>query len=299
MGFLKSLFGVTDETEESKAQGGSKDFDILKYDGIRALKQGDVAFAVKCFQHALEIKDEAETREQLAVALGNGGDYEGSMKQYAMLAELEPGNAPLVLRLAQMAYLAGKYEDVVATCARVLEIEPSNSMASLLQARAYMEQGSIIQAIAMLTKAITLDSAKQYTVSCQAWLLRGGLLLKMGDLDGAFADARKAVEQMAEPDEAYLLMARVAEAQGRHDDAINAYDKVVELNPFCVEAFKERGAVKYAMGDKNGAEDDMRQVLEIAPDALGDTNGEFTAEGREGIQCKVEQAYRDINPLGI
>ena len=299
MGFLKSLFGVTDEDEKTKSQDDDKAFDILKYDGIRALAQGNVTFAVRCFEHALEIKDDAETRERMAVALGNGGDYEGSMKQYAKLVELEPDNAPLVLRMAQMAYLAGKYEDCVAACSKVLQIDSADRMACLLQARGYVELGNTINAVAMLTKAIALYADKPDTVTGQAWLLRGALLLNLGDLDGASADARNAAEQMPDSDEAYLLMARVAEAQGCHEDAIRAYDKVVELNPFSVEAFKERGSVKYALGDKSGAEEDMRQVLEIAPDTLDDTNGDFTAEGREGIQCKVEQAYRDINPLGI
>lgn len=77
------------------------------------------------------------------------------------------------------------------------------------------------------------------------------------------------------------------------------YGEVIKLNPFNVDALKERGAIKYAIGDAAGAEEDMRQVLEIAPDTLDGTTGDFTAEGREGIQCKVEQAYRDINPYGF
>lgn len=297
MGFLKSLFGVTDDNAVSKQQqSADKDFEILKNDGIRALHQCqcNAEYAAKCFEHALAIKDDAEVRELLARALYQLGEYAKSEEQYARLAELEPDNAALIMRKAEVAYMADMHDVVAADCAKVLELEPSNSRACLLYARSYIATGNDIQAIAMLTKAITIDDD-----NLDAYLLRGQLLLKLGDRNGAEEDAVKLVEEAPESEDAQLLMARVTEAQGRHEEAIGIYNKVADLNPFSIEAFKERGAVKLALGDKAGAEADMRQVLEIAPDALDGTNGDFTAEGHEGIQCQVEQAYRNINPLGI
>lgn len=297
MGFLKSLFGVTDDNAaDEKKQSADKDFEILKNDGIRALRQCqcNADYAVKCFEHALAIKDDAEVREQLAVALYQLGEYAQSAEQYGKLVELEPDNAALIMRKAEMAYLADEYDVVTTDCARILELQPDNSRACLLYARGYMGNGNDIPAIAMLTKAIALDAD-----NLDAYLLRGQQLLKLGDSNGAKEDAEKLVAEAPDSEEAQLLLARVNEALGNHEEAISIYNKVVDLNPFSVEAFRERGAVKLAMGDKEGAEADMRQVLEIAPDTLDGTTGDFTAEGREGIQCKVEQAYKNINPLGL
>ena len=41
MSFLKSLFGVSDNSDAASArqQESDRNFDILKYDGIRALRQ--------------------------------------------------------------------------------------------------------------------------------------------------------------------------------------------------------------------------------------------------------------------
>ena len=295
MGFFKSLFGVDDgNANNDKQHEADKDFDILSYDGARALKQGNAEYATKCFEHALNIKDDAVVREQLADALYQQGQYAQSHDQYAKLIELEPDNAALLMRKIEVAYLADMYEVVVADCNRLLEIQPDNSRACLLYARGFIGLGSDIQAIAMLTKAITLDDD-----NLDAYLIRGQLLMKLGDLNGAEADATKLLAEAPNSEEVQLLMARIMEAQGRHEEAIEVYNKVVDLNPFSIEAFKERGAIKLAMGDKDGAEADMRQVLEIAPDTLDGTNGDFTAEGREDIQCKVEQAYQNINPLGL
>ena len=146
----------------------------------------------------------------------------------------------------------------------------------------------------MLTKAISIDE------DClDAYLLRGGLLMKLGDLDGAGADASLLVGKVPDSEDAQLLSARVTAARGQRQEAIEMYNKVIDLNPSCVEAFRQRGTIRLALGDKDGAEADMRQVLELSPHELDATSGDFTAEGREGIQCKVEQNYRNMNPYGF
>ena len=93
--------------------------------------------------------------------------------------------------------------------------------------------------------------------------------------------------------------ARIAKTKGENDESLDLYSKVIEQNPFCIDAFKERGALKLAVGDKDGAEEDMRQVLELNPNVQNDVNGEFTADGTENIQQKVEKAYRSLDPYGI
>ena len=54
--FLKSLFfGETDESEETKL---NRNFDVLKYDGIKALKIGKNTYAIRCFNEALKLKED-------------------------------------------------------------------------------------------------------------------------------------------------------------------------------------------------------------------------------------------------
>lgn len=59
MNFFKALFGGKIETsEEKKKEDEAKNFDVLKYDGVRAMRSGQLDYATKCFRHALEIKDD-------------------------------------------------------------------------------------------------------------------------------------------------------------------------------------------------------------------------------------------------
>ena len=62
MGFLKSLLGLGgDDAAAKNDDNKSKEFDVLKYDGVRALRMGQNDYAVKCFEHALQIHDDLET----------------------------------------------------------------------------------------------------------------------------------------------------------------------------------------------------------------------------------------------
>ena len=54
MNFLKKLFGVQDAPTDPK-QEEEKNFEMFKYDGVRALQQHQFEYAAKCFGHALEL----------------------------------------------------------------------------------------------------------------------------------------------------------------------------------------------------------------------------------------------------
>ena len=48
MGFLKTLFGGREESPEEKAEKRrEREFDVLKYDGVRARKMGEVKYAIR------------------------------------------------------------------------------------------------------------------------------------------------------------------------------------------------------------------------------------------------------------
>jgi len=295
MGFFKSLFGGASESpEDKKKEEESKNFDVLKYDGVRALNQGQAAYAVRCFQHALELRDDLETRDYLSLAYVRTGDLLLAYEQLQKLAEAQPDNQQILLRMAEVAYMMEDYGALSSACEKAMLIDGGNPMVHYLYARGCAGQGDDVNAIAMLTKALTLKD--DYA---EAYLMRGETLLRMGDVAGADNDVKWLVEHLAENEDVLLLKARVEEAKGNRDEAVLIYNKVIELNPFNVAAFRGRGAVKLAQGDKQGAEEDMRMVLELNPHEADGVNGQYTAEGTEDIAQKVQEAYRNNNPFGL
>lgn len=295
MGFLKSLFnGKVETPEEKKKEEESRNFDVLKYDGVKALRMGELAHAVDLFTHALTMQEDLEVRDYLSQALIHVGRLEEAYEQLQKLADAEPENVQLLVRMTDVAYMLEDYDRMEELCERAMLIDKDNPMLLVLYARACIGRGDLVNAVAMLTKAITMREDNG-----DARLLRGDTLLEMGDVEGADEDAKWLDDHSSGIEEVLLLNARIEERKGNHEGAIEYYNKVVKANPFYATAFKERGAVKLALGDKKGAEEDMRSFLELNPAEAEGVNGDFSAEGTEDIARKVEQAYRDSNPFGL
>ncbi|RRD02807.1 tetratricopeptide repeat protein [Prevotella sp. OH937_COT-195] len=284
MNFFKALFGGKTKTpEEEKQDSEAHDFDVLKYDGKQALTQGDADYAVKCLSHALKIKDDPETRDYLSQALIAKGELLMAYEHLRKLSETEPDNIRIYMRMANVAYMLDDYNAMANSCEKAMLIDKDMPEIVYLYAQACIGQGDTTNAIAMLTKAISLRN--DYS---DAYLLRGETLLGNGKLDEASEDAEWLMEHHADIEEVLLLKARLEKAKGNDNNAMKTYDKVLDVNPFSTEAYRNRAALKLARGDKDGHDEDMRKADEILPTA-----------GEEDIEKKMEQAYKDNNPYGF
>lgn len=292
MGFWSALFGGSQQTpEEEKKEQEARNFDLLKYDGVKALKMGQSEYAVRCFVEALKLKEDLEVHDYLSQALLQQSDLDGAMTELRTLAEAEPENAQIQIRMAQVAYMQEDYAAMGEACEQAIKLDSDNAQPYFLSAQSQLGLQNVVGAIALLTKAIALRA--DYA---DAYLLRAQTLLKMGDVASADIDAHWLLQHVGGHEDVLLLKARIEATKGNVGDAIKVYGIVVEANPFSIDAFRERGLLKLNMGDKAGAEQDMKMVLELDPQQLADVNGEYSAEG---IEQRVRRAYSAINPLGI
>lgn len=292
MGFFSTLFGGRQlSPEEEKQEQEAKKFDLLKYDGVKAMKMGQADYAVRCFTEALKVHDDLEVHDYLSQVLLRQGNLDAAMNELRTLGDAEPENAQIQIRMAQVAYMQEDYATMKTVCQQATTLEPENAEPYFLHAEALKGQQNPVGAIAMLTKAISLK--EDYA---GAYLLRGQTLLVMGDAASAETDADWLLEHVGDHEDVLLLKARVEAAKGQAQEAIRVYDKVIEVNPFQIDAFRERGRLRLDLGDKAGAEQDMQTVLELDPQQMADVSGEYSAEG---IEQRVKQAYSAVNPLGL
>lgn len=293
MGLFKALFGgkQADTEEEKKKNDEARDFDMYKFDGVKASKMGQFEYAVKCFMAALNIKDDLEVRDYLAHALIHNNELLPAYEQLQKLHEAQPENVEILVQMANVTYMMEDYVAMGHACEKALLIDNGDARVHYLYAKACLGQNDLINAIAMLTKAIVLRA--DYA---EAYLLRGQTLLRMGDKAGAREDMEHLIAEYPEQEDVLMLKGRIEHAEGHMDEAIATFTKVIEVNPFSTDAFKERGQVKYDRGDMEGAKADMLKVMEIDPEQASNVTGEYSAEG---IEHKVRQAYSNINPLGL
>ena len=111
MGLFKALFGgkQADTEEEKKKNDEARDFDMYKFDGVKASKMGQFEYAVKCFKAALNIKDDLEVRDYLAHALIHNNELLPAYEQLQKLHEAQPENVEILVQMANVTYMMEDY----------------------------------------------------------------------------------------------------------------------------------------------------------------------------------------------
>lgn len=291
MGFWKTLFGGEADPEEVKKNSDERQFDLLKYDGVKAMRMGQFEYAMKCFQKALETQNDPEVHDYLSRAYIRQGMLDEAFAELKTVVDMEPDNVNLMMQAASVAHMKEDYTAMAALCEQAIAVDAENALAHLFYAKCELGQQNVVQAIARLTKVIALDEEL-----IEPHLLRGQTLLQMGDLKAARQDVDWLEEHSPANEDVLLLHARIEAAQGQVDAALKKYGEVIDVNPFNIDAFRERGRLRLLQDDKDGAEADMKMVLELNPQEMADVSGDYSAEG---IEQKTRQAYSNLNPFGI
>ena len=298
MGIFSSLFGGNKKTEEEK------NFDILKYDGIRAMRIGKLTYALKCFEEATAIQEDLETMQHQAntyIRVNRMDDARQLMNRMTEIAS----DQPLVFQsLASLCYMQEDYKGMDEACRKALALNDQDPATYFLSAKAAVGLSNGIQAIAMLTKAIMLNEefVEAYQMRAEIlWTMRqakdanediekllsmnpedeNALLLK-GEILAVSGEEEKALELINQvlalnpfSEKAYLLKGSYFLAKQAFDKALGVYDEALEINPNFAQAYHERGRVKLAKGDKQGSMEDMKRAIELSPENGANINGEY------------------------
>jgi tetratricopeptide (TPR) repeat protein len=284
MGFWKQLFGGQELTPEEEQQNRQdKNFDLLKYDGVKALKIGKADYAVRCFTEALKLKADLEINDYLSQAYIRLGELDKAMQQLDILDAAHPDQVQILIRMAQVAFMMEDYERMDLVCSRARQADNHSADACYLGAQARLGRQQTDSALELLSRAIALRD--DYA---DAYLLRGRTLLAIGHIDDADADAAWLLNHVGAQEDALMLKARVEVARANLEQAVTIYGLVLEVNPFCAEAFRERANLRRQQGDEAGAEADLQSLRELDP-----------TQDVEDIEQQVKAAYSNVNPLGL
>ena len=93
-----------------------------------------------------------------------------------------------------------------------------------------------------------------------------------------------------------MVKARTCMDQGDWVGAIAHLTQCIAADDHYADAYKLRGKILLTLGDRQGAWNDMRKVLELCPEELDAISGDYTAEGKEQRGCKP---FSVVNPFGL
>lgn len=324
MGFFQRIFGAPQNTSEEQDQRSQeRNFNTLRDDGIRAMRMGESGYAVRCFESALSIKDDVQTRGLLAEACLRQGNLEKALPLLETLAAAEPANISVRLLWANTLGRMKRYDEMKTICDDL--VKEAETDAAVLYACAEAAHGlnDLFTAIARLTQTI-----EQTPNHLPARLLRARILCDMGQAAQAMEDIDVLLQADAENEEygllhaeallqigqteegeavllhvheiypfcrdAVLRLGTIYENTSRRDKALAIYDEAIELQPDFAEAYKQRGGVRLALHDKEGAADDLRRALELKPEVVSEVEGEFS-----NVENQMAERYRNMNPYGF
>jgi tetratricopeptide (TPR) repeat protein len=308
--FLKSLFGAKEEqVGDGQNKNRKKDFEMFKFDGLRAQRMGRTDYAVKCFTNALMIEEDFETMGYLSRIYIQTHKPDEARRMLNRMIALEPEWVDTYLTMAHVCYIQENYADMAKAAQKAIELEDGNANACYLLAKAHQGLQEDRMAIAQLTKAIDLknDFMEALLMRAEVWLqmeqhreaqkdieaalelngeeetallLRGKLKQATGDAEGAENDFKMITGLNPFNEQAYLYLAQLYIAQKKLTEAIGLLDEAIELNPDSAAAFRERGKAKLLNGDKDGSAEDMEQALQLGPKETENLNESFDNPGR-------------------
>ena len=172
---FKSLFsGKKESPEEELQKNNRKNFEIFKYDGLRAVRMHRIDYARKCFVKALELEDDFETMNYLSQLYMQTGETEQARELLQRMAEREPQSVATLLNLANACYQLGDYAGTQQAASRAIAVEEGNAAAYFLLAKACNGENNDLMTIAHLTKAIVLKDDFE-----EARIMRAEALLKL------------------------------------------------------------------------------------------------------------------------
>ena len=302
MGFFSSLFSQADSEEKQQQKADRKNFDILKYDGIRAQRMGKTEYAAKCFTEALKIQKDFETTQYLVSAcfmLNRHDQALEALNEWVATGE-EPAN--VLLMRAGLLFAMGRYAEAAADCGQAIQLEPDNYIAYFQLAKTQRALGEPSQAIRSIDSAIAIkaDFSDAYAMRADlhlamekgndaltdvgklieltpedetAYLLRGRIHELLGDTAAAFADYRQASDMNPFNEEAYLVTGRLMMKQGKYDEAIALFNEAIEDNETSAKVYAARAMAKRQTGDHEGALADEEKANELNPDGKEKTAG--------------------------
>ncbi|MDD4609905.1 MAG: tetratricopeptide repeat protein [Bacteroidaceae bacterium] len=295
--FFSSFFKKKEKTPEQQ-------FDLFKFDGIRALQIGQCDYAEKCFKSALTIKTEHQVLGYLASALVEQENLEEAKEVLLQQIEIAPDVHDIHLQVASLCYQLGDFAGMQQHATIVLQEKAEDAQANFLLATAERGLSLPFEAIAHATKAIQADAEKE-----AAYLLRAEILFEMQQLTEVRKDldtlltlhpgheealflSGKTYEQLQEIEKAievfqqlitldpfhhmgYLKLAALYLYKKETKKALDLLNDCVEVNPDFAKAYLQRGEIKHLLQDKEGALADIKKAGELDPDLLNKISGDF------------------------
>ena len=227
----------------------------------------------------------------------NEGDVESAAVKFdAALAE-SPDLHEAYEIAAAVNYRVENYDRAVELADNILGREPDNERALAVRYDSFNALGKEAEAEAALDALVTAapgdDTARRVYNRALA-------RAKTGDVEASIPRLEQAVEIAPELAPAWGLLGDLQIALGNHQRAIEAGDRLMEIEGSLERGLSLRHRAYEAMGDEEGAREALRALADLTPDVVMNSlfeRGEDLFDSNEPVAAaKVYRQVLDLQP---
>lgn len=159
--------------------------------------------------------------------------------------------------------MTGSNDRAIELLEKVTELEPEHAEARWRLATLLYDQAIVEEAEHHFTEAVRLNPADAHSHH-----MLGVVLLRSGRYQEAPASLQQAIA-LTPNDPGISVTAFALRQLGRDDEAIDWYQKVLELAPDSTRAYQQQGQLLLKQGRVAEAADRFEHALQLDPDAPG------------------------------
>lgn len=190
------------------------------------------------------------------------GEYEQALADFTRAIELSSGSDTFYRDRALVYLQLDMNELEMKDLNRAIEFNPDDSEAYCQRGTAWERAGEFEKAFRDYSRACSVRP--DYT---EAFELRGIAYYKMDKCEEAEKDLQRAAELDSSNFEVHRILGDICfNQQEDYDDAIQHYNRAINLNPECVQAYWLRGNAYRLMEDAVQACLDFSRVISLDPD---------------------------------
>ena len=126
--------------------------------------------------------------------------------------------------------------------------------------------GTVSPAIPDLPESSRSSSGSDLDEATRGYYNRGNSYSRQGQYQQAIEDYDKAIELDPNDGRAYYNRGNSYSRQGQYQQAIDDYDKVIELDPNDAEPYSDRGSSYHRLGQNERAIEDYDEAIKLDPD---------------------------------
>lgn len=270
---LFSIFKKTKDTpaadvsnSEASATPESKDLlkaNTLKYDALRALKIGEIDFALRALRSSLSFVDDIECRLYLAQALQRVPDWTAAETELQHILSEYPAYPQALYEATKVAAAQDHHDETLAYAERALATEleaPVYAELHRIAAQAYLALARLDEAMTSIDRALALtDKISQY------WLIKLKILLAQEQWQEALNLTSEIAKAFPEEERTHLYRGIILYHDGRKEEAEAAYRDVIALDPFNAEGYERLIHLAEELHGAEAAGQLMEEALEQIP----------------------------------